>query len=146
MQLAVDRALQAYAKVVAGVADKIAFSLWLESKLVNQPRDSEWLLDNALLSLKEKAEALEGSFTNEELASFNNYPFEANPMGQAILKLHDAYAHSPQDTHALHSIAVEGAASGVLMWRAYAQSLAEQGFSAVMPKPGLSSGNIEPWE
>jgi len=144
-QVMVSRSLQANAKVVAGLSDKIAFALWLQAKAEGTTRDSEWLLDTALNSVKQRVEELNGELTDEELLSFIGKPFEENPMGAAILNLHESYAQKPSDTVSLHNIALEGAAAGVLMWQAYGRSLEQQGFNVEMPMPGESSGNIEPW-
>ena len=141
----VSRALQANAKVVAGLSDKIAFALWLQGKADGMVRDPEWLLDTALDSVIRRVEQLKGHQTDEELLSYIGKPFEENPMGAAVLKLHESFSRDANDIELLHDIALEGAAAGVLMWQAYGRSLEHQSFSVEMPMPGESSGNIEPW-
>lgn len=146
--LVVSIALQANAKVVAGLCDKVAFAQWLQGKTDTSTEtvDPEWLLDTALEAVRERVGLLEGTYTDEELLAYNDEPFEVNPMGKAILGLHQSYQDDPYDIANLHSIALEGSAMGVLMWQAYARSLEQSGFSSVMPRPGLSSGNIESWD
>lgn len=145
-QIAVDRALQAQAKVVAGVADKIAFALWLQGMATNKTIEPETLLDTALVSLRKRVASTKDAYSSQELMHFNSVTFQDNPLGQSILGLHATFTRDPHDTESLHEIALVGAATGVLMWQTYAETLQQQGYSVVMPKPGLSSGNIEPWE
>ena len=150
-QLMATRTLQAQAKVVAGLCDKVAFSLWLE-RVSNDP---EWLIDTALGIVRGRVNQLLAAnsedISDETLHGFNSEKsFAQNPMGQAILQLHKTYADNPEapDTNKLCAIAVEGSAYGVLMWQAYARKLEAPGsgrLSSVMPQPGISSGNIEPW-
>lgn len=142
----VSRALQANAKVVAGLSDKVAFSLWLKDKAEGASREPEELLDTALSMIKERVEHTKDEYTAEELLAFVDKPFEENPMGKAILGLHVSYSQDSQDTDSLCALALGGSAAGVLMWQAYARNLEEHGFSSVMPQPGLSSGTIEDWK
>lgn len=145
-QVMATRALQANAKVVAGLCDKVAFTLWLHSKANSETKEPEWFLETALATIKERINQLDGAHSDEDLLAFNDQPFEENPMGQAVLALHQSYENDPYDIAALHTSALHGSAMGVHMWQAYTRSLEGQGFSVVMPKPGLSSGNIEAWD
>ena len=141
------RALQAGAKVVAGLSDKVAFSLWLDDQAQGVESDPEVLLDTALGMVRARVEVLDrGDNSDEELLAYNDRPFEENPMGAAILALHQNYSQDPYNTQILRHIAIDGSAAGILMWQAYARSIEQQGYASAMPKPGLSSGNIETWD
>jgi len=141
-----SRALQANAKVVAGLCDKVAFALWLQDRIAGTTHEPQWLLDTALGMVKEQVGEVDGTYSDEELLDFNDRVFEANPMGLAILGLHESYRQDPSDTDTLLTLALEGSATGILMWQAYARNLETKGYSSVMPQPGLPSGNIETWD
>ncbi|HEY1645873.1 MAG TPA: hypothetical protein VGF75_05905 [Candidatus Saccharimonadales bacterium] len=144
-QLMATKALQANAKVVAGLSDKVAFSFWLQSQIIGETREPEWLLDTSLDLVTARVNEIQSDLTDEELLTYTGKPFEVNPMGKAILGLHESFKAEQNNTESLRNIAIEGSANGVLMWQAYARSLESQGFDVTMPKPGLSSGNIEDW-
>lgn len=144
-QTKANRALQAGAKVVAGLSDKVAFASWLEAKYGDRSVDTEDLVNNAMRVIKDRVAKTAAEYTDEQLLDYIGKPFEENPMGQAILALHQEHTLNPNNPEILHIIAVEGSAWGILMWQAYSRSLEKQGLSSQMPKPGLSGGNIEPW-
>jgi len=145
-QAMVDRALQAGAKVVAGLSDKVAFSLWLDNQAQSIESDPEALLDAALDMIRIRVEEMREAYTDEVLLAYNDRSFEENPMGVAILALHQTYSQNPYDTHTLRHVAIDGSAAGVLMWQAYARSIEQQGYTSAMPRPGLSSGDIQAWD
>jgi|GEM_PF-6633965 len=144
----ISKSLQLEAKVVAGLSDKVAFSFWLEAQATDAEYDPEEMLNTSIRLISARADELERQYSPEELAVFNEAEFQDNPMGQAILALHASYERSPDDIAALRAIAVEGAATGILMWQSYATQLQDKGYDVTMPKPGPdgSGGNIVPWE
>ncbi len=137
--------LQAYAKVVAGLADKVALALWLQDAWKGQHRDHDSLLEEALGLIQDKVQQAPSQHSQDQLLSFIDEPFESNPMGQAVLQLHESYAENPADTQRLLDIALEGSVEGIAMWRAYSANIENHGIRPVMPKPGLSSGEIAVW-
>jgi hypothetical protein len=147
LQEMANRALQAHAKVVAGLSDKIAFSMWLASQQHEATHDQGELIEEALDLVKKRVAELKEEYTDEQLQEFNSTDtFTDNPMGQAILGLHKAYESNPADTETMKFITLDGAAVGVLMWKAFARELVKHNYSVEMPMPGVGSGNIEPWE
>lgn len=142
-----QRCLQAYAKVVAGLGDKVAFALWLSDEGSENPRSADALLDDALDMIRVRSLHLEeeATYGDHDLLALTPQPFENNPMGKAILGLHKSYEQNPHDAESLRLIAIEGAAAGVLMLEAYARDMQAKGFEPILPKPGVGSGNIEAW-
>ena len=144
-QTMANKSLQALAKVVAGLSDKVALANWLEKKEAGEQIDVEDLIDTALTDIKDRVIEKQSDYNPDELAEFlNSQTFDGNPMGQAVLNLHHTFTETPHDFSKLRQEALEGAVAGVLMWQHYAQGLSSD-FSVEMPKPGLSSGNIEVW-
>jgi hypothetical protein len=144
---AVAQALQAFGKVVAGTWDKVTMTFWMDAKNQGVPEDE---IDQGVLldtSLVELMVALPGTYLNPDftLLRFANQPLEENPMGQAVLSLHEAFRRTPTDIQTLREIALKGSVGGILMWQAYAHDLAARGFEVTLPKPGVPSGEITTW-
>ena len=142
-----DKSLQALAKVVAGLGDKVALATWFRTRGTTESDfDIESLISDTLLSVHDEVIRNPDKHSEDELERFVNAPtFDGNPMGRAILELHRTLASQPEDCRQLHDSALAGTVSGLLMWRHYANGLEATGLSVIMPKPGLSSGNMEPW-
>ncbi len=110
------KALQYHAKVVAGICDKVALSFWLEARGQGTPEDQidqEVIVSDSLVLVR--AALAESPYHISQLLPMFDAPFEANPMGQAILRLHEAYHSNPTDTETLRALALGGAAGGVQM-------------------------------
>lgn len=144
-QRMVNMSLQALAKVVAGLSDKVALSIWLDKKEKHEEYDVEELIDSALFEIRDKVHSSPNKYSDDDLSYFiQSKDFAQNPMGRAILNLHSTFESEPSNLLQLHEHALEGAVAGVLMWQHYAKGLSVD-YSVAMPKPGLSSGNIEEW-
>lgn len=145
----VARALQAHGKVVAGLCDKVAFSEWLRAGHPLEGFDEAEVLRQSLHEVTDKVNELTGVVSREKLAAFNAaQEFTGNPMGHAILGLHESYANDPADTASLRAAAIYGSAMGILMWQEYADRLAAEGCDVTLPQPGPagSGGSIVPWD
>jgi hypothetical protein len=142
--LLAQHALQLYGKVVAGLCDKVALSLWLHDVTHHAADDPGQAVDTALPLVQAHATELDGTATNH--GEYTRQPFAANPMGSAILAMHESYAREPSDAESLFLITLGGSAEGVLMWGAYAHTIAARGLSAALPRPGEPSGSLLPWK
>lgn len=139
-----NNALQLHAKVVAGIADKVAFVGWLEATSRNQAVESDALTKRGLELIAVCLPVIQSAFTGD-MAKFNELPFVENPMGRAILSLHEIYKSQPGNFDAMRVVAAIGAAHGMLMLQSYALELRQQDYSVDLPKPGIGSGIIEVW-
>ena len=142
-----SKSLQALAKVVAGLSDKVALSMWYEQKRSGAKNiDVEPLIYAALGVVQAKTNQDPDKYSGQELGQFIKSPtFDGNPMGRAILGLHQTLASQPNNFPKLRATALAGGVAGVLMLKHYASGLEDSGLSVRMPKPGLGSGNIESW-
>lgn len=144
----VKKSLQAGSKVVSGLCDKVAFSLWLEAAAQGQgdSLDERGVLDASLELVDARAAELEAFYDSDTLRALNRAEdFATNPMGEALLALHKLHAEHPGNVKELRAAAIEGAAVGVLMFQQYADDLAAEGLDVTMPRPGITSGDIEEW-
>lgn len=146
-QTAADRSLQALAKVVAGLCDKVALATWCEQKRSGAAQaDSEPLVLGALELVNDDVRGQPGRYSPGQLDQFiGAAEFDGNPMGRAILELHQTLASRPENFSRLRRAALAGASAGLLMLQHYGNRLAAAGLSVAMPQPGLGSGDIRPW-
>lgn len=148
-QIAADRSLQALAKVVAGLSDKIALAMWYEKRQSQPPTagiDTGPLIFKSLDLVNDQISQTSDLYPPAQLESFIKSPaFDGNPMGQAILGLHQILASRPNSFSEMQDTALGGTVAGVLMLQHYANNLESSGLAVKLPKPGLGSGNIESW-
>lgn len=141
-QNAADRSLQALAKVVAGLCDKVALAGWCQQQAAGRPDGAE-----PLALVHDEVKRQPDRYSPGQLDQFvGSAGFDGNPMGRAILELHRSLADQPENFSQLRQVAVGGASAGLLMLRHYGEGLAAAGLSAAMPQPGLGSGDIRPWQ
>lgn len=139
-----SKALQASGKTVAGMANKVSLILWLQAE---RPAidDLDDLNASALTLISERIDKIQGANSQEKLLELSNLDYHDNPLGQTVIELFDCYISEPENTEELLKTAITGSAMGVLMWQAFAQTIATQNYSTEMPKPGLPSGTLETW-
>ena len=146
-QTCADRCLQALAKVVTGLCDKVALAMWCGQKQTKTGQTKVGLLVlEALELVNDEVNRQPNRYSSKQLKQFIESPeFGGNPMGQAVLGLHRNLADQPENFSKLRETALNGAGGGLLMLQHYGSGLKTAGLSVRMPRPGLGSGDIRPW-